>query len=443
MGRVTDAEPVTAIVEDLTHDGLGVADVDGRRAFVAGALPGETVRLIRRRRRRKLIDAELLEVVEASPDRVAPGCEYFGRCGGCALQHMSYPAQLRFKRKVVADAFASIAKLEPRSWLEPLTASQWGYRRRARLGIKLVPGKGRVLVGFRERAHPYITDMDHCPVLVPAVGQALADLASTVAGTSIADRIPQAEVSVGDTAGAIVIRVLEPPTAADERLLADFGSRHGLDVYVQPKGPDSVAPLAADPRPLEYRLERQGLTLEFEPNDFIQVNADVNAAMVDAALEAAAPLPEDRALDLYCGLGNLTLPLAGRVREVLGVEGDAALVARAMRNATRNGIANARFLTADLELGDWPFFRERWDLVVLDPARAGARAAVAAMGRMAPRRIVYVSCHPGTLARDAAVLTGEHGYELASVRVLDMFPNTHHVEAIATFDAGRGGARGG
>lgn len=437
MGSVTDDAATTVVIEDLTHDGLGVADIEGRRAFVAGALPGETVRVGRKRRKRRYYEAELLEIVEPSADRVEPGCEFFGRCGGCALQHLAYPAQVEFKRKVVADAFATIAKLCPERWLEPITGPQWGYRRRARLGAKFVHGKERVLVGFRERAAPYITDMDSCPVLVEQVGNALGDLAATIGRTTIRSRIPQIEVSVGDTGGAMVVRVLEPPSAEDEALLEAFGRRHGLSVYLQPSGPDSVRPLTGTGAELRYELPEFGVTLEFEPNDFIQINAEVNRKMVATALASAGLAPGDRVLDLYCGLGNFTLPIAARVTEVTGVEGDAALVARAVQNARRNGVTNAKFLAADLSTADWRFFRERWDVVFLDPARAGAEAAAAAMGRMAPRRIVYVSCHPGTLARDASILVSGHGYSLASVRVLDMFPNTHHVEAIAVFDAGR------
>ena len=434
MGRLKPVEPLTVHVEDLTHDGLGVADIEGQRAFVPGALPGETVVVGRRKRRRRFLEAELLEVIERSADRVEPHCEYFGRCGGCALQHLGYERQVAFKRKVVADALSSIAKLEPMEWLAPITGPQWGYRRRARLGVKYVAGKGGVLVGFRERAAPYITVMDHCPVLAESIGGALGDLAETIAATSIRDRIPQAEVSIGDSRGAIVFRVLSAPTASDLELLGAFGARVGLDVYLQPSGPDSVHPLS-ERRELSYTLDAFGVTLEFQPNDFVQINRAVNIAMVSAAIQAAELQKSDRVLDLYCGLGNFTLPIAGQCQTVLGVEGDAALISRAVRNARRNGIENADFLTADLEQTDWPFFGESWDVVFLDPARAGAQAAAAAMGRMAPRRIVYVSCHPGTLARDAAVLTGTHGYRLSSIRVLDMFPNTHHVEAIAVFDS--------
>lgn len=430
---MTGEETISAVIRDLSHDGLGIADVDGRRLFVAGALPGEAVLVRPGRRRRSYREAELAAVTQAAPGRVEPGCEFFGRCGGCALQHLRYESQLEFKQKVVADAFATIAKLEPDEWLEPITGPQWGYRRRARLGIKYVAGKGRVLVGFRERAAPFITDMSHCPVLVERIGTRLGDLATAVGETSIRDRIPQAEISIGDEHGAIVVRVLSEPSATDTQRLREFGRLCDLDVYLQPAGPDSIFPLVENPAPLGYRLPSFDLRIGFEPNDFIQVNAVVNEAMVSAAIDSAGLRPDDRVLDLYCGLGNITLPIAGRVREVVGVEGDAALVTRGARNAEANGVRNARFLTADLEAPDWPFFREQWDVVFLDPARAGASAAAVSMARMRPRRVIYVSCHAGTLARDAATLVREQGYALDSVRILDMFPNTHHVEAIAVF----------
>jgi 23S rRNA (uracil1939-C5)-methyltransferase len=427
-------DAVTARVVDLSHDGRGVTELSGRRVFVPGALPSERVLLRTRKRRRRFQEAELVEVIEPSAARVEPPCPFFGVCGGCALQHLKYSAQVAFKEKVVADTLARIGRVEPDAWLPTLAGEQWHYRRRARLGIKYVTGKGRVLVGFRERSAPYVTDMAECRVLVKPMDKLPAALAEVVAGTSLRQRMPQAEIAVGDDAGALILRVLDPPGEADIDALAAFGERFGIDVYLQAGGPDTVRPIGESPRRLAYALPAEDIRIAFEPGDFIQVNAAINRALVRAAVEAADPVSHDRVLDLYCGLGNLSLPLARHAGEVLGVEGSAPLVARAARNASTNGAGNARFVTADLDVGDWPFFRDRWDVVVLDPARAGARSAVAAMARMRPRRVVYVSCHPGTLARDAAELVQVHGYRLTSTRVLDMFPNTHHVEAIAVFD---------
>jgi 23S rRNA (uracil1939-C5)-methyltransferase len=425
---------VTAVIHDLTHDGLGIAVLEGGRAFVAGALPDETVVLQARRRKRKYREADLIEVLEPSASRVGPHCKVFGRCGGCVLQHLEYQAQVAFKQKVVADAFSTIAKLNPAEWLPPITGTPWAYRRRARLGIKYVSKMERVLVGFRERAAPYVTDMDTCPVLATRIGSQLVALSEAISATGIKAKIPQAEVAIGDDCGAIILRVLEKPSARDEDVLRTFGEQTELDIYLQPAGPDSIYSLMSAPRQLSYRLRSYGIEIRFEPTDFIQINAEVNEMMVASAIEAGEFRTTDRVLDLYCGLGNFTLPMAQRAQEVLGVEGDAALVARGLRNAELNGITNARFVVANLDATEWSFFRENWDVVFLDPARTGALSAVASMGRMAPRRVVYVSCHPGTLARDAATLVHEQGYRLRSVRVLDMFPHTHHVEAIAVFD---------
>jgi 23S rRNA (uracil1939-C5)-methyltransferase len=428
-----DAQTVTATIVDLTHDGEGVADIDGRRVFVPDALPHERVEIALRRRRRKLQEADLVRVVEPSPDRVTPECEYFGRCGGCALQHLAHSAQIRFKQGVVAQALARIARTEPAEWLPAVASPPWHYRRRARLGVKYVAAKERVLVGFRERAGPYITDMRRCPVLVPPLDGLLGELADLIAGTSIRARLPQIEAAVADGVTALVLRVLETPSAADAQAFRDFGARHGIDIYLQPGGPGTIAPLG-EARPMSYRLDAFGLTLQFLPTDFVQVNAAINAELVATAVRYAGVEPKDRVLDLYCGLGNFSLPLAQRAGELLGVEGEAGLVARAVRNAKSNGIGNARFVTADLTQTDWSFYREPWDIVVLDPPRTGAEAPIAELASCHPRRIVYVSCHPATLARDAQVLVHERGYRLAVARVFDMFPHTHHIEALAVFE---------
>jgi 23S rRNA (uracil1939-C5)-methyltransferase len=428
-----DGETATATIVDLTHDGEGVADIDGRRVFVPDALPSERVEIALHKRRRKLVEASLVRVLEPSPDRVTPECEYFGRCGGCALQHLAHPAQITFKQGVVEQALARIGRTEPEEWLPPVASPPWGYRRRARLGAKYVAGKERVLVGFRERAGPYLTDMRHCPVLAPPLDGLLGELADVIAGTSIRERLPQIEAAVADGVTALVLRVLELPNAADQQAFLAFGARHGIDIYLQPGGPGTIAPLG-EARTLSYKLEAFGLTLQFLPTDFVQVNAAINAELVATAVRLAAIESTDRVLDLYCGLGNFSLPLAQRARDLLGVEGEAGLVARAVRNAALNGIGNTRFVTADLFKTDWSFYREPWDIVVLDPPRTGAEVPIAELARSNPRRIVYVSCHPATLARDAQVLVHARGYRLKVARVFDMFPHTNHIEALAMFE---------
>jgi 23S rRNA (uracil1939-C5)-methyltransferase len=421
-------------VVDLSHDGRGVAVLGGSRVFVAGALPGERVVLRSQKRRRRYEEAELVEIAEPSAARVDPPCAYFGVCGGCALQHLDYAAQVEFKQDVLAEALGRIGKVAPKHWLGALTGSQWHYRRRARLGVKYVAAKDRVLVGFRERSARYIADMADCRVLVRPLDRLPTELAEVLADSGLRDRVPQAELAIGDSAGAMILRTLDPPDSRDLEAFRALGERLDVDVYLQSGGPDTVRALAEQPRQLHYELPSEQVRIEFEPGDFIQVNAEMNRAMVGAALEAAEIEASDRVLDLYCGIGNFSLPLARRARAVLGVEGSAPLVARAAHNAAQNDLPNTRFATANLDESDWPFFREAWDVVLLDPARSGAAAAVAAMARMRPRRIVYVSCDPGTLARDAGALVSSGRYRLTSARIVDMFPNTHHVEAIAVFD---------
>jgi len=427
-----DAAVVTATIVDLTHDGVVVADVDGRKGGVADALPGERVEIALRKRRRKMQEAELIRVLEPSPARVQPECEYFGRCGGCALQHLQHTAQVSFKQQAVAEALKRIGNVEPLEWLPAVVSEPWHYRRRARLGVKYVTAKNRVLVGFRERAGPYITDMRHCPVLEPPLDGLLGELAELIEKSSIRERLPQIEAAVADDVVALVLRVLAEPSEADVEAFRAFGAKHDIDLYWQRGGPGTIVPLDRA-RSLTYELPGLGLKYEFLPTDFVQVNAGINAELVSTAVRLAAPEPTDRVLDLYCGLGNFSLPLAQRAGALLGVEGDAGLVARAARNAAVNRVGNARFVTADLMALGWGFYRERWDIVVLDPPRTGAEAPIAELARSNPRRIVYVSCHPATLARDARVLVDKHGFTLRLARVFDMFPHTHHIESLALF----------
>ena len=435
MKRIS-AAPEEAEVVDLSHEGRGVAKLDGKAVFVPDALPGERVILRRVGRMRNFDEAVLVQVLRASPDRVPAECPHFGLCGGCALQHLAPSAQLVFKQSQLLESLGRIGGVEPASVLEPLTGPVWAYRRRARLGIKLVPRKGRVLVGFRERSAPYVADMHECRVLAPPAGLLIDPLAALVASLSIAARVPQAEVAVADGVCAIVLRVLDPPTEADLDLLHGFESGHAVRFYLQPGGVESVQPLQPGAPPLGYSLPSFGLDFEFEPTDFVQVNGELNERMVSRAVELLAPGPGHDVLDLFCGLGNFSLPLATRAREVVGIEGDVGLVARAARNAARNSIANASFHVADLFAGssDAPWARRPYDRVLLDPPRAGAREILPVVERCGAARVVYISCHPGSLARDAGILVREHGFRLAAAGVMDMFPHTTHVEAVAVFD---------
>jgi 23S rRNA (uracil1939-C5)-methyltransferase len=422
---------------DLGHDGRGVGRVDGKAVFVAGGLTGERVLARVHARKRSFDEAHTLEVLRPSPDRVSPKCGSFGLCGGCALQHLAPAAQIAAKQHVLLENFERIGHVSPQQLLPPLTAQPWGYRRKARLGAKWVKKKARVLVGFREANDPrFIAECPRCEVLVPEVGERLGELAELVQGLQARDSIPQIEVAAGDNQTALVFRHLQPLGEADRAALAAFAARTGLVIYLQPGGNDSVHPLDPATPPLQFALDEGALNLQFRPLDFVQVNAGMNLRMIPLALELLDLAPQHRVLDLFCGLGNFTLPLARRVAEVVGVEGEAGLVQRARENAERNGIGNARFFAADLTrpLQAEPWFGERFDRLLLDPPRTGADGVIGQLPLAGIERIVYVSCHPGSLARDAGLLVREHGYTLTSAGVMDMFPHTAHVESIAVFE---------
>ena len=427
-----------ADVVDLTHEAAGVVRIDGKTVFVADALPGERVVLRRTHRQRKLDYAITEQVLRASADRVQPRCPHFGLCGGCALQHLAPEAQLAFKQNQLLENLARLGSVQAERLLPPLRGPVWNYRRRARVGIKLVPRKGKVLVGFRERSSPYVADLQECHVLVEPVGALMTPLGQMVEQLTIASRVPQAEVAVADDAVVLVLRVLDAPTAADLECMAAFGREHSVRIYLQPGGPDTIAPLdpAIAPAPLSYRLPQHDITIQFEPTDFIQVNGVLNQAMVDRALDVLEPAATDTVLDLFCGLGNFSLPLARRTAQVVAVEGDAALVGRARGNAVRNGIANVEFHVADLfkDVAGLPWALRRYDRVLLDPPRAGAREVLPIVAGSGAQRVVYISCHSGSLARDAGLLVREHGFRLTAAGVMDMFPHTTHVEAMAVFD---------
>ena len=429
---------VTRIVA-MTDDGRGVADRPGKKLLVDGAITGELVSFTPMRRRRNHDQARVLEVIEPAAQRVAPHCEYFGRCGGCVLQHLSKTAQIEFKQKILLDRFREAGLASPRLLLPPLQAAEWQYRRRARLAVKFVAKKNRALVGFRERFHPYVTEMGHCETLAPLVSGMPASLSELVTGLDIRARLPQIEVAIGDDHSALVFRVLDPPSGRDIEALESFASLHQIDLYLQPGGLDSVVPLSSGlTRSLAYRLPDFDLDIAFSPLDFIQVNAAVNRSMVGQAVELMAPAPDSAVLDLYCGVGNFSLALARRGARVTGVEGDPGLVSRARQNAVRNHLDGVEYHSADLDapVDNAAWWGGRYAAVLLDPPRAGAAAMVDVMPRWDPQRIVYVSCNPTTLARDAAVLVQQHGYVLDRLGVMDMFPHTAHMEAIALFTKG-------
>jgi 23S rRNA (uracil1939-C5)-methyltransferase len=431
-GRTHSADE-EAQVDGLTHAGEGVVH-EGKTAFIAGALPGERIRFRRVRRHRRHDEGELLEVLETAPERVTPRCSHFGVCGGCVLQHLAPAAQLAAKEAELRDALTRVAQAAPQRWLTPLAGPHWGYRRRARLGAKFVRRKETVVVGFRERAAPYVAQLRSCDVLDSRAAALITPLATVLTSLSIRERVPQIEVAVADNATALVLRILSPPTPEDEAQLAAFALAQGVRLYLQPGGLDSVRALGATSEPLYYRLPRFDIELQFAPTDFIQVNGAVNESLVQRATELLELSSAARVLDLYCGLGNFSLPLARTAAQVTGIEGDSTLVERARSNARLNGLSNAEFHVADLACEPdpaLPWMRGDYTHVLLDPPRIGAAAVLGALARLAPQRLLYVSCHPGSLARDVGILVHEHGFALAAAGVVDMFPHTAHVESLA------------
>jgi 23S rRNA (uracil1939-C5)-methyltransferase len=428
----------TGAVVALTHGGEGIVR-EGKAVFVPGALPGELIRFRRSVRLGQYDDGLLLEVLEKSTARVTAACAHFGICGGCALQHLAPAAQLAAKEAELRDNLERLARVTARAWLAPLAGPAWGYRRRARLSAKFVAKKGRVLVGFRERVKPYVSAIDTCEVLAPSAAALIEPLSLVLTNLSIRDRVPQIEVSVGDNAIALVLRVLAEPGSEDLAALRSFEAHHGVRLYLQKGGLDSVRRLTEVPleEPLRYALPAFGLELEFAPTDFIQVNGQVNEGLVARAVELLDLDATSQVLDLYCGIGNFTLALARRARTAVGVEADQRLVARARHNAQRHALGNAQFHCLDLAqpcAAHASCMREAYSHVLIDPPRAGARALVPTVARLGPQRLLYISCHPGSLARDVGMLVHDHGFILQAAGVLDMFPHTMHVESIALLD---------
>jgi len=424
-----------ATVDSLSYDGRGVGRVDGKTIFIEGALPGESVRFRYFNRHKNYDSAGLSEILEASPNRVAPPCPHFGVCGGCDLQHLRPEVQIQAKQQILAEQLAHIGKVQPESWLPPLTGPFLGYRRRARLGVRWVPAKGGVLIGFRERRKSYLANLNTCLVLNPQIAALLPELRFLIGGLSCANRIPQVEVASGDNVSALVFRHLIPLTTHDEDLLRAFGERQAIQIYRQGGGPDSITPLwPNEPEELCYRLPDFNVEIRFRPTDFVQINGAVNRQMIGRAVELLDLNGDEQVLDLFSGLGNFTLPLARRAGRVLGVESEERLIEAGRRNAQLNGIGNAVFTAADLynesSAASWTDFR--CDRLLLDPPRGGAMAAIKRLVTL-PARIVYVSCYPATLARDSEYLVHVLGYRLAAAGVMDMFPQTSHVESMALF----------
>ncbi|MEE9304157.1 MAG: 23S rRNA (uracil(1939)-C(5))-methyltransferase RlmD [Thiotrichaceae bacterium] len=429
-------EPVEAFIESLSHDGRGVTHLDGKAIFIDGALPGERVMFQYTSKRRKHDEGVTLEVLTASADRVEPKCQHFGVCGGCSLQHMSASAQIKYKQQAMLDNLEHIGKVKPDEVFDPITSEPWGYRKKARLGAKFVFKKGRVLVGFREKRNSFLADIEQCEVLHESVGYHLTDLQTLIAAMDAKQTIPQIEVSMGDDQVALIFRHLEDLSSDDSEKLVAFAKESGFQVYLQSGGPDTVKRLYPEQAELFYQHPEFDTRIDFGPLDFIQVNTEINRQMVSRAVQLLELTPEDNVLDLFCGLGNFTLPIAKNANHVTGVEGDLAMVERARLIARNNGIENTSYHFCNLmeEMQHEKWLKQSYDKVLLDPPRLGAKEVIAHFGKLKPKRIVYVSCHPGTLARDAGELVNTHGYKLLGVGVMDMFPHTAHVESIAVFE---------
>ncbi len=475
----------TAEVTGLSHEGRGVARVDGKVVFVSGALPGESVLAQLTGRNRHFDEARTVQVLVASPDRVTPRCAHFGQCSGCVLQHLDEARQIELKQTVLLENLQRIGHVAPERVLEPLRDAAWGYRRKGRFSVRYVEKKGKTLVGFRELDARFVADLSHCDTVLPAIGERIPAIAAVVDSLDGKRSIPQIEFIAGDEAVALVFRHLEPLATADLERLTAFAKETGLAVLLQSGGPATVQPLWPAQLQLsfaipvvggdllkpsraarvqgarsagtgvymhvhedsEHRATQQSdraagferspdVRLQFQPLDFIQVNAGLNQRMIASAADLLQAGADDRILDLFCGLGNFTLPLARCAGHVVGVEGEAGLVARARENAARNGIANAEFFAADLagDLAGEPWLRAGFNKLLLDPPRAGAAQVLAQLPLKGISRIVYVSCHPASLARDAGFLVNERGYALKAAGVMDMFPHTAHVESIALFE---------
>lgn len=420
------------LIENLSHEGRGIATNDGKKVFVQGALPGETVNVRIVRKHRRFLEAHIEEVVNASADRVQPICSAFGRCGGCSNQHLSSKDQVKQKEAALSEMLAH-AGVEPKAWREAVVGPTQGYRNKARLGVRYLAKQDEVLVGFREFATNKLAKITDCEVLVPQVGHKLGALKDLIKSLSIKDKIAQIEVANADEGCALVFRNLEPFSAADLQLMQEFKQQHGFLIYEQPKGPDTVRAMFGEPELLSYQLEEFGLTFQFHPLDFTQVNHEINKQMVALAINKLDLKEEDKVLDLFSGLGNFTLPIAQKAN-VVGVEGCMKMTKRAGDNAKLNNIA-ARFFAADLtqELTQ-SWASESYDKMLIDPPRSGAENMIPFILKKKPKRIVYVSCGPASFVRDAKLLVSG-GYTLSEVGILDMFPHTQHVETLAVFDA--------
>ena len=429
---------MSVLIESLDHEGRGVAHDEGKAIFINGALPGERVEYTVFRNKPSFAFAHLSQLLRESSSRVTPRCPHFGVCGGCSLQHMDAAAQVAAKQRILEDNLRHIGGIRPEQIMSPIHGPSWGYRYRARMSVRLVVKKGGVLVGFHEKKSGFIADMHHCEVLPPHIARLIDPLRALIGGLSQPDRLPQIEFSLGEDVDVLVLRVLDRLTPADEDQLRRFADTYAIQWWLQTKGPDTALPFyPLDSPALSYRLPEFDIEMPFKPTEFTQVNPYVNRILVRRAMALLDPQPGDRIADLFCGLGNFTLPMARRGAQVVGFEGSAALVARATANSAHNKLSDLTefkalnlFEVTEQDVAAWGHF----DKLLIDPPRDGAAELVKALSGELPMRIVYVSCNPATLARDAKELVTQKGYRMASVGIANMFPHTTHVESIALFE---------
>lgn len=438
--RKPPQEPATTTIHSLSHEGRGIATIDGKTTFIHNALPGEEVTFKYTYCSRSHDEGIMLSVENASEQRVTPPCKHYALCGGCSMQHMSMSQQLAHKQTTLLEQLLHFGKVTPKQVLPPLASEELRYRHKARIGVRYVTKKEKLLVGFRERNGRYIADLESCPILHPSIGEQLTELAQLISQLSCYQHVAQLEIAVGEDGAAIIFRHLVEFTNEDKQKLIAFAKDTGIQIYCQPGKPDSIYKLFPDDKVqrLSYALPDENITMKFHPTDFTQVNNSLNRKMIQQALELLSPKESDVILDLFCGIGNFTLAIAKHAKKVIGVEGSAQAIERAIENSQENAITNCEFHTDDLfkDCSSSPWFQRHYDAILLDPPRSGAELMVNSIERFNAKRIVYVSCNPATLARDAGVLVNEKGYRLESAGIMNMFPHTTHVESIALFTKG-------
>ncbi len=436
--RTCRHQPQQTHIEKLNEDARGLARHEGKVTFIEGALPGETVTFCLAAQRANYDTGWTITVDEPSPDRVEPGCPHFGICGGCSLQHLAAPAQIHAKAAILEEKFQQFGRIAPDEWLPPITGPEWHYRRSARIGARFVDKKNSIMIGFRERASRYIAPLRGCSVLDKRVSDLLPELHYLANQLSCRRRLPQIEISCSDDIVCMVFRHLTPLNEKDLDLFSRFGQDYDVHVCTQPGGPETIQPVWPTEMPeLRYTLPAFDLEMHYGPAHFVQVNSEVNQAMIGQAIDLLAPGPQDDLADLFCGLGNFTLPLARRAGRITGVENHEGLLKLARRNAEFNGVENADFRCADLydEAAAKRFWKDNDSrLLLLDPPRTGAAEALKHLPKKQFDRILYVSCQPATLARDCEFLVNDRGYRLKAAGVMDMFPHTSHVESMALLE---------